>query len=146
MKSTAASWQQQTYHLTGHLEKGHFNRKQSWVLNQRIFSFVFFTQKTVSRFILNHSDPSGTCRDHSCFDVTYGNKRADGWEHATDSQRHPSFSISPRKNQLLPRLGNGWETLQMRSLCWQPNFTAGTCTVMTNISAWEEGEKCTCAA
>lgn len=62
------------------------------------------------------------------------------------SRRHQSFSISPWKNQLLLMLGNRWETLQMRSLRWQPSFTAMTRTPVTNISAWEEGEKRTCVA
>lgn len=146
MKSIAASWQQQTHHFPGHLEKGHFNRKQRWVLNQNIFFFCLFTQKTVSRFIFNHSDPPGTCRDHSCFDVTYGNKRVDRWECATARQRHRSFSTSLGKKSTPAQAGewvgnisNETPALAAKILCWDTQ-------VMTNVSAWGDGEKHTCAA
>lgn len=86
----------------------------------------------MSRFILNHSDPPGTRRDHSGFDVTYSNKR--GVNESRAGPARISYPISPRE-KLNSRLGIERETLQMRSLCWQPVFTAVTGVVMTDISA-----------
>lgn len=129
--NTATQRQQQTCYLKSNLRERSFYQRTKLSLKQNII-FCLFTQKTVSRFVLNHSDPSGTCRDHSCFNVTYSKKKAEGWEHLTDRQKHQSFSISPWKNQLLPMLGNGWGTLQMRFLLWQPSFTAVTCMAMIN--------------